>query len=368
MQNRSSSQRRERVDGYPRGRRNRSQNYNLADSYPIDVVDGDGIEDEIGENPTRNTFDNFVDEYEYESSSSGDFELYERGGDSSSENLDLTYNQSESTEDDDSSNESDLESTSTGNQSESSDDDDDIARCAICFRKDDQSDNWRRLMTLPCCGNDGREETSSTRFCAACMLHLATDVRPGQIADDEYQHWDKDELDSRVRIFYENDCQTLSTRYIHCPRCKDICFVHILNPTRGVNSNWTRPTNADFISLLRPRFNGRCLFVGKKVGIASILWKMAFFHHRLIPLEGLLGGSTKKEDVLRLVKWGILKMAKNNPDMFMMKKGDHNELKYMILGHQLRWCPFFDDILMDERDEMRFPLYGILMGLRDASK
>ena len=223
-------------------------------------------------------------------------------------------------------------------------------------------------MTLPCCGNDGREETSSTRFCAACMLHLATDVRPGQIADDEYQHWDIDELDSRVRIFYENDCQTLSTRYIHCPRCKDICFVHILNPTRGVNSNWTRPTNADFISLLRPRFNGRCLFVGKKVGIASILWKMAFFHHRLIPLEGLLGGSTKKEDVLRLVKWGILKMAKNNADMFMMEKGDHNELKYMILGHQLRWCPFFDDILMDERDEMRFPLYGILMGLRDASK
>ena len=108
MQNRSSSRSRERVvDGYPRGRRNRSQNYNL-DSYPIDVVDGDGIEDEIGENPTRNTFfDDIVDEYEYESSSSEDFELYERR-DSSSEDLDFSTDnyQSESAEDDDSSNES----------------------------------------------------------------------------------------------------------------------------------------------------------------------------------------------------------------------------------------------------------------------
>ena len=280
--------------------------------------------------PIRNTFDAFADEQSTSSSSnsSGNVVIDE------SPHLDGFNELSE---------QSSSSSNSSGNvvidervygsahldgfnESDSSDDEDDMVRCAICFLKGDQSDKWRRLITLPCCGSNGREETSSTRFCSACMLHLAHAVR----ADDEYQHNILDELPipNIVKLFYgENDCQTLTNRFIHCPRCKDICVVVILNPRREGNSDWTRPTNAKSISLRVPKFNERCQFVGKKVGIAVILLKIAFLHHRLIPLEGLLGGSTKKEHVLHLVQWGILKRVKSNADIYTMEAGDHNTLK-----------------------------------------
>lgn len=268
-------------------------------------------------NPTRNTFDAFADEQSTSSSSnsSGNVVIDE------SPHLDGF------------------------NESDSSDDEDDMVRCAICFLKGDQSDKWRRLITLPCCGSNGREETSSTRFCSACMLHLAHAVR----ADDEYQHNILDELPipNIVKLFYgENDCQTLTNRFIHCPRCKDICVVVILNPRREGNSDWTRPTNAKSISLRVPRFNERCQFVGKKVGIAVILLKIAFLHHRLIPLEGLLGGSTKKEHVLRLVQWGILKRVKSNADIYTMKAGDHNILKRIFELDEIQLIrPMIEDLM-----------------------
>lgn len=97
---------------------------------------------------------------------------------------------------------------------ESYDDDDDIVRCAICFNKHDPNNKWRCLVTLPCCGDNGKEENSSTRFCAACILHLAHNVRPGQIADDEVPHYRTRtrDLEMTVRFFYEHDSGIL---YVH---------------------------------------------------------------------------------------------------------------------------------------------------------
>ena len=239
---------------------------NALGEVGINIVprEDESSEEEVVENPTRNAFDAFVDvDEDSSSSSSSESEIDERDNNIGSSpeqqellrSLLLLY---------------DNESTSTDNQSDSSDDDDDdIARCAICFLKDGPTDNWRRLMTLPCCGNNGREETSSTRFCAACMLHLAHGVRPGQIADDEYPHYFLHELDGLARNFYgENDCQTLTTRFIHCPRCKDICVVDIKDPVTRLNVDWTKPTNANSITLRRPKFKEKCQFVGKKIGIA----------------------------------------------------------------------------------------------------
>ena len=125
-------------------------------------------EDDV--DPTRNLFNAFVDDDNDESTTS-----------SSSES---SIHQS----DDDSmiANQSDREDISID---DSSDDDDDIVRCAICFNKHDPNNKWRCLVTLPCCGNNGKEENSSTRFCAACILHLAHNVRPGQISDDEVPHY-----------------------------------------------------------------------------------------------------------------------------------------------------------------------------------
>ena len=43
---------------------------------------------------------------------------------------------------------------------------DGVAKCAVCFLKHDPLNTWRSLVVLPCCGGDGKEESSSTRFCA----------------------------------------------------------------------------------------------------------------------------------------------------------------------------------------------------------
>ena len=266
-------------------------------------------------NPNRNLFDVFVDEQSSSSNNNDadddDIEIDERVYDSAY--IDGSSDQEES----------------DGDSTYRSDSDDEgHILCAICFRKEvEPPDKWRRLVTLPCCGSNGREETSSTRFCAACMLHLADAVRPGSEISiaDEYQHHVVDELptSSTVRMFYgENDCQTLTKRFICCPRCKDICVVDILSPTRGINLEWLNPTNAKSMSLQRPKFKERCHFIGKKIGIAVILLRIPFFHHKMIPLEGLPGRGSKKEDVLRLVKCGIITKTKNNADLFRMELGD----------------------------------------------
>lgn len=294
----------------------------------------------------RNTFEVFVDEQSSSSSSNNndddddDIEIDERVYDSA-------YIDGSSDKE-----ESDGDSTSIDNRSDS--DDEGHILCAICFRKEVEQlpDKWRRLVTLPCCGSNGREETSSTRFCAACMLHLADAVRPGSEISiaDEYQHHVVDELptSSTVRMFYgENDCQTLTKRFIHCPRCKDICVVDILNPTRAINLNWLNPTNAKSMSLQRPNFKERCQFIGKKIGIAVILLRIPFFHHKMIPLEGLLGRGSKEEDVLRLVKCGIIKRTMSNADMFRMELGDQNELKKLLRLNERKvmWCPMMEELL-----------------------
>lgn len=213
---------------------------------------------------------------------------------------------------------SDVEDISIDDSSDD-DDDDSIIRCAICFNKHDPNNKWRRLVTLPCCGNNGKEENSSTRFCAACILHLAHNVRPGQIGDDEVAHYNIRDLEMATRFFFEHDCQTKTQRYIICPRCKDILVVNIVNPTRQVNIDWTNPKNADSISLKQSTFSGRLQYVGRKIGMGWLLWKIAFLNPQILPLEALMGKYSSKTNVLRLVSYGILKKDEGTK-IFRMKK------------------------------------------------
>ena len=148
-----------------------------------------------------------------------------------------------------------------------------------------------------------------------------------------------------VRFFYEHDCQTKTQRYIICPRCKDICVVEIKNPTRQVNTDWTNPINADSISLKRSKISGRLQYVGKKIGMAWLLWKIAFLNPQILPLEALMGKYSSKANVLRLVSYGILKKDKGT-DVFRMKKGDHMKLKSLLKlnKREIRYDPLFKDI------------------------
>jgi len=283
-------------------------------------------EDDV--DPTRNLFNAFVDDNNDEDSSTS-------SSSSSESSIHIIADQSIKEE--------------SSIEDDSSDDDDDygIVRCAICFNKHDLNNKWRCLVTLPCCGNDGKEENSSTRFCAACMLHLAHNVRPGQIADDEVPHYHTRtrDLEMTVRFFYEHDCQTKTQRYIICPRCKDICVVEIVKPTRRVNTDWTNPINADSISLKRSKISGRLQYVGKKIGLSWLLWKIAFLNPQILPLEALMGKYSSKANVLRLASYGILKKDKGT-DMFRMKKGDHMKLKSLLKLNQreIRYDPLFKDI------------------------
>mmetsp|Transcript_19547 Transcript_19547/g.42453 ORF Transcript_19547/g.42453 Transcript_19547/m.42453 type:complete len:551 (-) Transcript_19547:54-1706(-) len=236
-----------------------------------------------------------------------------------------------------------------------SDEDDDAAKCAVCFLKDNPT-KWRRLLTLPCCGLEGKEETSSTRFCAACILQMAM-TRPDPSSSNEYSPWDNERLEAPVKQFYLNDCQTEKRRIIECPRCRDILIVNVKKPSPRVDNgsdddasgcycsesqpkrsttDWTNPKTAQSITVRRPSFKERCRYAGKKVGVARILWRAAFLHHGLMPREAL-GRNTEKTDIQRLVSWGIIQTVsgkRNAEEVFKMDRDNHAELiKLLDLPH-----------------------------------
>jgi len=303
--------------------------------------DEEEVEDD-NVDPNRNQFNVFVDEG---SSSEGETEW---------DNL-LSWGDNESMA---LSERADLESTSSGevriitidssSEEEESDEDDDAPICAICFLKGDQDHNWRRLMLLPCCGSNGKEATSSMRFCAACLLRLASmklahhDWMVQQpFPSDEYPiyPWQSHQLQIPERLFYQDDCQTDKRCFIDCPRCKSILVVNIKNPEEhrrhqqqqhdGNNGDWTEPKHAESISLRQPTFKGRCRYAGKKVGIARILWTIAFLNPNLLPLETFLATDA---DIRRLLTWRIIHRVpgKNDTGIFMMKKEDHSRLLLLL--------------------------------------
>jgi len=213
-------------------------------------------------------------------------------------------------------------------------------------------------VTLPCCGLEGKEETSSTRFCAACMLQMAM-TRPDPSTSNEYPPWDREPLEPPVDQFYRNDCQTETCRFIECPRCRDILIVNIekqlshnmddesdddessgcdcsdCRPNR-VADDWTHPKTAQSITVQRPSFKDRCQYAGKKVGVAQILWRAACLHYSFMPREAL-GRNSENTEILRLVSWGILNRVpgkKNAEELFRMDRGDQVELiKIFDLQH-----------------------------------
>ena len=202
-------------------------------------------------------------------------------------------------------------------------------------------------MVLPCCGGDGKEESSSTRFCAACLLKIATTKHSPEVSN-EYSPDDEERYDSLVEQFYNNDCQTDTTKFLECPRCRDILRVNIekidsdydddsscdCSVCRPGGRDWINPENVQSITLQSPSLEERVRYVGKKMGIARILWRAAFLHHGFMPMAALRSGGNES-DVRKLASnWGILrrKVAGKN-EIFSMERDSHSEL-IKILGLQ----------------------------------
>jgi len=249
-------------------------------------------------------------------------------------------------------------------------------RCAACFRGDDQSDAWRRLgksewlfflltyygetsqthhlnflsfigtVTLPCCGVDGKEESSSTRFCAACMLRMATVTRsedPG--ATGEYDRWDDERYEYPVKKFYSKDnLETESRRFIECPRCRNLLLVKMMGlkiipndddtddedacdcsdcvaERRERRANRPKTKSTTSITITKPPFKLKSWYIGRRRGIAKLLWRLLYFNHGFINLDAL-GGEEQKTNVLKLITWGVLQRVpgKNNSNIYQMDK------------------------------------------------
>ena len=104
---------------------------------------------------------------------------------------------------------------------------DDEPRCSACYRRDDPKHNWRRLVTLPCCGADGREEKSSTRFSAGCILKLAVSKSYSSSENNEYTNYETEPDAFPVKRFYQKEFQTDSRRFFECPRCRSVLLIKI---------------------------------------------------------------------------------------------------------------------------------------------
>lgn len=230
--------------------------------------------------------------------------------------------------------------------------------CAVCFRKDDPRHPWRRLVTLPCCGLDGdREAACSTRFCAGCLLTMATTRRDPE-ARGEYPPWAPERRTPPAAQFYRHNFQTRTRQFIDCPRCRDLLVVHVeREESEGDESESDDESTCSYcsccgrvrdrdrgsvasMSLRRPTFLERCRHAGKKVGMANILRRAALLHSDLIPLPAL-GGDEEGANVQRLVSYGILERVvdkKGRTAVFRMDPVGHAELirllrfKYSLLS------------------------------------
>lgn len=194
---------------------------------------------------------------------------------------------------------------------------DNSARCAACLRIDNQSHKWRRLVTLPCCGTNGREDNSSTRFCAACILKLAI-TRPAASNTSEYRLFEDEPDEYPVRKFYQKSLQTDSRRFCECPRCRDILLVKLKGlktapkqdddddssecdcdcsdceaERRKRHAERKDAKTAKSISVHVPSFKAKIWHIGRKRSVAKLLWKVTVLHHNFLSFEAL-GGDEEK--------------------------------------------------------------------------
>eukprot|EP00579_Thalassiosira_antarctica_P009393 CAMPEP_0201916172 /NCGR_PEP_ID=MMETSP0903-20130614/5873_1 /ASSEMBLY_ACC=CAM_ASM_000552 /TAXON_ID=420261 /ORGANISM="Thalassiosira antarctica, Strain CCMP982" /LENGTH=481 /DNA_ID=CAMNT_0048451923 /DNA_START=121 /DNA_END=1563 /DNA_ORIENTATION=+ len=221
--------------------------------------------------------------------------------------------------------------------------------CAACYRTDDQSHKWRRLVTLPCCGTHGRETNSSTRFCAACILKLAV-TRPNSSNTSEYRMYEDEPDEYPVRKFYQKNVQTNNKRFCECPRCRDILLVKIkgVKLANGDSDDDSSENECDCsdceaeerkriaerkdaftaksISLHIPSFKAKCLYVGRKRDVAKLLWKVALLHHNFMPFEAL-GGDEDKAILLRLTGWGVIEKVPGKRNTSLYRIGKENQKK-----------------------------------------
>ena len=245
------------------------------------------------------------------------------------------------------------------------------ARCAACFRIGNQNHKWRRLgkahLLLYCkvvildygskltCSFHflGRENTSSTRFCAACILKLAvTRVHPSstdeyRLHDDEPYHWP-------VKKFYHESDQYDNRCFTQCPRCRDVLLVKIkgVKPTSDDESSESdcgcdcsdceaermakkeTSKTAWSTSVHAPSIMAKCWHLGRKRGGANLLWRVSLLHHNFMSFEAL-GGDSEKAMIDQLAGYGVIEKVpgERNESLYRIDKENQALIKFFHLEH-----------------------------------
>eukprot|EP00547_Thalassionema_nitzschioides_P003452 CAMPEP_0194200602 /NCGR_PEP_ID=MMETSP0156-20130528/1134_1 /TAXON_ID=33649 /ORGANISM="Thalassionema nitzschioides, Strain L26-B" /LENGTH=423 /DNA_ID=CAMNT_0038925615 /DNA_START=117 /DNA_END=1385 /DNA_ORIENTATION=+ len=178
--------------------------------------------------------------------------------------------------------------------------DPDAPKCAICFS------TRKSLENLPCCGGNA-EESSSTRFCRACLVKS---LKSQTMGEDGF-------------MFGRNAKETFVGE---CPRCRRLIAI----TRRG----------CDGISCAK--FEDAVQFVFDKEFLRKHLFTMAYANPYHIPKDIFLafdGTSSSDTAVDQLIQWRILKRTKK-VDLYTMDASDQTILRKFMSRRRNR--PSFD--------------------------
>lgn len=171
--------------------------------------------------------------------------------------------------------------------------------------------------------------------------------------------------------------QSNNRRFIECPRCRNILLAKIrgVRPVdksaRGDDGDDStndcdcseceaerrergeghgrvggRAYTAKSMSLHVPSFKSKVWYVGRKRGVAKLLWTASLLHRDFMPFEAL-GGEEDGANILRLTSWGIIERV----------PGRGNESVYRIgRRNQTRLIKFFRNPDPSEKDEKSLAL------------
>lgn len=178
------------------------------------------------------------------------------------------------------------------------------------------------------------------------MLRMATVSRSEDpSATGEYDRWDNERYEYPVKKFYSKDnLETESRRFIECPRCRNLLLVKMMGlkiipndedtddedacdcsdcvaERRNRRDNRPKMKAASSITITKPSFKLKSWYIGRRRGIAKLLWRLLYFDHGFINLDAL-GGEEQNTNVLKLITWGVLQRVpwKNNDNIYQMNK------------------------------------------------
>lgn len=155
-----------------------------------------------------------------------------------------------------------------------------------------------------------------------------------------------------MRKFYSKSVQSDNRRFCECPRCRDVLLVKIkglktvlLDDSEDDDSDCgcdcsdcerereeKRASRLDSktaksISIHIPSFKAKCWYIGRKKGLAKLMWKISRLHHNLLSFEAL-GGDESRGEILKLAGYGIIKRVpgKRNTNVYRIDKDNQTNL------------------------------------------